>query len=334
MTKLLWVSADGDADWEDRKTKVTAALEAGADAVVVNSGEAKRVKELGNIAVVGEDIKAKFLRITNKEEELAAAKEAGSGIVVVETTDWTIIPLENLIAATQKKNGTLIARVSSVKDAKVALETLEVGVDGILFDGNASEIKKVKEVIEKMSTAKADLVVAKITKIKPVGMGDRVCVDTASLFEKGEGMLVGSASSGLFLVHAETIESPYVAARPFRVNAGPVGAYTLLPNWKTTYLSELETGDEVLAVNHKGETRTLIIGRMKIEKRPLMLVEAEAGGKTIKTLLQNAETIRLTTKDGKALSVAQLKEGDEVLAYVEEGGRHFGMAVKESIEEK
>jgi len=176
--------------------------------------------------------------------------------------------------------------------------------------------------------------VAKITNIKPTGMGDRVCVDTASLFDKGEGMLIGSASSALLLVHSETIESPYVAARPFRVNAGPVHAYTLLPNGKTTYLSELGAGDEVLAVDHKGNTRTLIVGRMKIEKRPLMLVEAEANGKKIKTLLQNAETIRLTAKDGKAISVAQLKKGDEVLAYVEEGGRHFGMAVKETIEEK
>ncbi len=334
MAKLLWVDASGSDAWEKRKSKVTAALEAGADALVANPGESKKVKELGKIAVVGEDIKAKFIEIRNKEDELRAAKEAGSGIVAVSTTDWRVIPLENLIAAKQRKSGTLIARAKTVGEAKVALETLETGVDGVLFDGAAGDVRKVKELIEKMSSSKLELMLVKITKIKPVGMGDRVCVDTCSLFEKGEGMLVGSSSSGLFLVHAETIESPYVAARPFRVNAGPVHAYTLLPNGKTTYLSELEGGDDVLAVNHKGETRSLVIGRMKIEKRPLMLVEAMAGNRTIKTLLQNAETIRLTGKGGKAISVAELKEGDEVLAYVEEGGRHFGMAVKETIEEK
>jgi len=334
MTKQLWVSADGEQPWEKRKGRVTSALEAGADAVVVNPGEAGKVKELGNISIVGEDIKARFIEIKNKEDELNAAKEAKSGVVVVSTTDWTIIPLENLIAAKQKGKGTLIARAESVSDAKVALETLETGVDGILFAGKASDIKKVKDLIEEMSTAKAELVTATITNIKPVGMGDRVCVDACSLFKKGEGMLVGSASSGLFLVHSETIKSPYVAARPFRVNAGPVHAYTLLPSGKTTYLSELDSGDEILAVDHKGNTRTMIVGRLKIEKRPLMLVEAKAGNKTIKTILQNAETIRLTGKDGKAISVAQLKKGDEVLAYVEEGGRHFGMAIKESINEK
>lgn len=333
MAKLLWVSADGTPAWETRKARVTAALEAGADAVVVNPGEAKKARELGSIKVVGEDMQAKFITIKNKEDELKAAKEA-TGTVVVSTTDWTVIPLENLIAAKQKKSGTLIARVSSVSDAKVALETLESGVDGILFDGKASDIAKVKEMMEKMSTPKVTLQVAKITDLKPVGMGDRVCVDACSLFSKGEGMLVGSASSGLFLVHSETIESPYVAARPFRVNAGPVHAYTLLPNGKTEYLSEISSGDEILAVDFKGNTRVMIVGRMKIEKRPMMLVEAKVGDKKISTILQNAETIRLTGKDGSAISVAQLKQGDEVLAYVEEGGRHFGMAVKESINEK
>jgi len=334
MAKIFWVSADGMDPWESRKKRVTSALEAGADAVLVNPGEGKKVKELGNIKVIGDDAKAKFITIKNKEDELKAAKDASSETVVVSTTDWTVIPLENMIAAKQKKHGVLIARVSTPEDAKLAFETLETGVDGIMFDGKVSDISKIREIIDKMGSMKMQLVATKITNVKSVGMGDRVCVDTCSLFENGEGMLVGSASSGLFLVHAETIESEYVAARPFRVNAGPVHAYTLLPNGKTEYLSELKSGDEIMAVDFKGNTRTLIIGRMKIEKRPMILVEADAGGKKISTILQNAETIRLTRKDGKAISVAQLKKGDEILAYVEEGGRHFGMAIKETIKEK
>jgi len=354
MPKLLWVSAQGTSDWEDRKPMVTSALESGADAVVVNPGEESKVKELGQIRVASGDReaditlssskevlsqaegeKALYVKITNKEEEREASKASSiADAVVVETTDWTIIPLENLIADLHKTDTKLIAKVSSVPDAKTALETLEIGVDGILFDGSPHEVSKVKSLLEKMSGSQVPLTVATITAVKPVGMGDRVCVDTCSLFNMGEGMLVGSQSSALFLVHAETIESPYVAARPFRVNAGPVHAYTLLPNGKTTYLSELGAGDEVMAVTPEGETRSLVIGRMKIEKRPLMLVEAEASGKKLKTLLQNAETIRLVGKDGQALSVASLKAGDEVLVYLEEKGRHFGVAVDESINEK
>ena len=38
-----------------------------------------------------------------------------------------------------------------------------------------------------------------------------------------------------------------------------------------------------------------------------MLVEAEYDGVILRTLLQNAETIRLVTEDGQPKSVAELK---------------------------
>jgi len=147
-------------------------------------------------------------------------------------------------------------------------------------------------------------------------------------------MLVGNSSSGLFLVHSESSENPYVEPRPFRVNAGPVHAYIIVPGGRTRYLSELKSGDEVCVVNYRGDSSTAIVGRIKVEKRPLMLVEAEAEGKRISTILQNAETIRLTQPDGRPLSVVELKKGSEVLAYVEEPGRHFGMRIRETILEK
>ena len=85
-------------------------------------------------------------------------------------------------------------------------------------------------------------------------MGDRVCVDTCTQMEPGQGMLVGNTTEGFLLVHSESIENPYVAARPFRVNAGAVHAYALCPGGRTRYLSELKAGDEVLIVDHAGRT--------------------------------------------------------------------------------
>ena len=54
-----------------------------------------------------------------------------------------------------------------------------------------------------------------------------------------------------------------------------------------------------------------------------MLVEAEYDNITLKTLLQNAETIRLVTEDGKPVSVADLKVGDKVLVYLDPEARHL-----------
>jgi len=180
------------------------------------------------------------------------------------------------------------------------------------------------------------LSLVEITKIEEVGSGDRVCIDTDTELKLGEGMLIGSLSRGMFLVHSETVENPYVETRPFRVNAGPVSAYVLVPGGKTRYLVELKGGDPILAVDSKGKSREVKVVRSKIETRPFLLVEAKLGKVEFHSFLQNAETIRLVTEDGKAVSVVNLKPGDKVLALVDkEGmGRHFGMAVEETIIEK
>ena len=164
-------------------------------------------------------------------------------------------------------------------------------------------------------------------------MGDRICIDTCSILHVGEGLLIGSESNGLFLVHSESVESEYVNTRPFRVNAGPVHAYILTKNDKTKYLSELKAGDEVLAVDRTGNARPVVLGRVKIEKRPLILVETEYQKKKFNIILQNAETIRLIS-DGIPKSIVDLREGDSVLMWVEDSCRHFGMKVAESIIER
>jgi len=351
--KELWVRADQETPWDRRKKLITTALENGATAVVIKTGETGKAKQLGKINTASDDSEADIC-LSDKYEELAKAKNKRAyykdiknksdekdvtacgqkaDYVVIKASDWKVIPLENIIASLKGKTR-IIVETKSREDAKTALETLETGADGILYAGDAADIKKIKDLVDAASSGKFQLTAVKIKKIKQTGMGDRVCIDTCSMFNPGEGMLVGSQSNALFLVHAESIETQYVAARPFRVNAGPVHAYTRMPDGSTKYLSELSSGDEVLAVDWKGGTRPAVIGRLKIERRPLILVEAEYSGKTIKTLLQNAETIRLVDKEGKAVSVTSLKEGDMVLAYVEDSGRHFGMKVAETIIEK
>ncbi|MGB9668021.1 MAG: 3-dehydroquinate synthase II, partial [Thermosulfidibacteraceae bacterium] len=175
---------------------------------------------------------------------------------------------------------------------------------------------------------------AQVISIEPGGMGYRTCIDTTDIMGIGEGMLVGDRSDLFLLVHSESIENPYVAPRPFRVNAGGVHAYVMMADGKTKYLYEISTGDKVLVVNHRGEGREALVGRAKIELRPLLIVKVKIGDEEGSLVLQNAETIRLTRPDGNPVSVVKLKRDDKILAYKTEGGRHFGIKVKESIKEK
>jgi 3-dehydroquinate synthase II len=297
--------------------------------------ESKDLERVSNLKRKGKTVAAYVEISSKKHEELATKLGKVADYLILLGKDWTVIPLENIIADLQGGNVKVMAAVNNIEEAKLALETLEYGTDGVLLvPDEISQIKRVTEFIEKIDSENYSLVPATVTRVEPVGSGDRVCVDTCSMMNVGEGMLIGSYSKGLFLVHSESLESEYVASRPFRVNAGPVHAYVMTPGNKTRYLSEIETGDEVLTVDKDGNTKTTVVGRVKIEKRPLMLVEAEYEGFSIRTLLQNAETIRLVEEDGNPISVSELKKGDKVMVYLDKSARHFGMAIEETIIEK
>ncbi|MEW5803079.1 MAG: 3-dehydroquinate synthase II [bacterium] len=329
--KKVWVRA---IPWN--KSVVTTALESGADAVMVDPADTEKVRQLGLIQTISANGDIKLgqevveWEIKGKKDEEEIVKLARDKMVIVRTSDWTVIPLENLIAQTEK----LIAEVSDSKETETALGILEKGVDGVLINSkDPAEVKKAIATAKKTRQSMS-LKTARILNVAPSGMGDRVCIDTCTMMTQGQGMLVGNSSRALFLVHSETVVNPYVEPRPFRVNAGAVHAYIYLADNKTKYLSELKAGDAVLVVNHQGKTEEAIVGRTKIEKRPLLFIQAELEGEVLTTILQNAETIRLTRPDGQPVSVIDLKAGSEVLVYIEEAGRHFGMKIKETILEK
>lgn len=327
--KELWVDV---RPW--RKDLATTAIESGADVLVVE--DAARVRELGRVTTVAPDgdlVPGKDvfeINVQDRRSEEEAVRRSGEGYVIVRTPDWTVIPLENLVSRAER----IIAAVGDRKEAELALGALEKGVRGVLLKtGDPSVIRDVGKLL-KEGTGTVELVPFAITAIRPVGMGDRVCVDTCTMMEEGQGILVGNTSSAFLLVQAETQENPYVAPRPFRVNAGAVHAYALMPGGKTAYLSEIAVSERVALVSADGQVTEACVGRTKIEKRPLLLVEAAGGGRHASLILQNAETVRLVGEDGRPISVAALKAGDRVLGATAEAGRHFGVAVKETIVEK
>ena len=318
------------------KKLVTAGIESGVDVIMTEDENIERVKELGLVKVASkngdlkEGVDYEIIRIESKEDEIRAIETSKHKIVIVETTDWMVIPLENLVA----QSDNIIALVKNPEEAELAVGVLEKGTRGILLETEDPSIVKEVGNLVKRRRGKLNLVEAEVISVEPGGMGYRTCIDTTDIMTTGEGMLVGDKSDTFLLVHSESIENPYVAPRPFRVNAGGIHAYVMMADGKTKYLYEVSTGDKVLVVDYKGNTREALVGRAKIELRPLIVVKVKIGEDTASLVLQNAETIRLTKIDGTPVSVVKLKKGDKVLAYKTEGGRHFGIKVKESIKEK
>lgn len=354
--KEFWIRLD-DSLTKEVKENVVKVTNEFCTAYVIESSDEKLFKELGAKLLVspidGDVMLFKHFRQalntnTNRkrcvqtkvrsgkdEKRIAKLAEAGIEYIIAKCEDWKVIPLENLITNTRGKSK-LLASVSSASEAALALEALEIGVDGILVEiSDIHEIMKIYEIFTKVATksnngidARFQLVEAKVTQIKPLYCGARACIDTCDLMRENEGMLVGCQSSGLFLVQAETLENPFVTPRPFRVNAGSTAQYLLVNGGRTKYLSEVKAGDEVLIINGEGKSRITNVCRTKIEWRPLLLIEAERDNRALKVILQNAETIRLATKNGSK-SIKELAKGDVVLVHIQEGGRHFGKVVKE-----
>jgi len=289
-----------------------------------------------------------YFHLKSKDDEIKIidmTKRFDLDFVIVKASDWKIIPFENLISHFQKLNAELIADVEDLEESELLLKTLEVGVDGILIKPTSvDDIVKLKRLVKE--EFRLELKPARVKEIENIPESDRVCVDTTSLLQKEEGMLVGSTAMGFALIHAEVFETQFVASRPFRVNAGDVSAYILVPDddpkkesiYRTRYLSELRGGDKVLVVNAKGESRIVTVSRVKIETRPMLRFELEVELTekkiSINCICQNAETVRLVNGRGKPVSVVDIAIGDEILVHIGPGATHFGIAIEENIIEK
>ncbi len=341
--KQAWVLLE---NWSDEAA--VAAVESGADALVLPSGYAEKAKALGRIAVVSEDgdivpdsqVHFEPLESAADEVRIRGLLLAGGTVVIgcrgaarepQTRRPWEVIPLENLVAV---GGGALFVPADSENEIELALGVLEKGVAGVVI--RESDPARIRILVGRVKKAaeRAELKVARVEKVSHAGMGDRVCVDTCTRMVSGEGMLVGNSSGFLFLVQAETEQNPYVAPRPFRVNAGPVHSYIRVPEGRTCYLSELGAGRKVLVFGPDGRAEEATVGRVKVERRPLVLIEASCGEEKGTVILQNAETIRLSGPSGEPLSVARIEVGDSVLVATESRGRHFGMQVDETIREE
>lgn len=319
-----------------RKELVTFAMERGVSSFWVPDGNAERLKRLGRVNVISKDgdlvpgVDLDVWEIEGSEDLESLYSLSSEQRIYIDAKRREIIPLENLVAMGKK----IYVPVRDLDDLRVFSGVLEKGVTGIVLEASSEE--EIASILKELpkSAPRLQMSIARISSITILGLGDRVCVDTCSIMKGSVGMLVGNSSKGFFLVSAENVHSEYVNERPFRVNAGAVHMYTLLPSGKTSYLSEICSGSQVMIVGSDGLCETAYAGRAKVEKRPLIMICAESDGKEVSAILQNAETIRVIASDGTRVSMAEIEEGMEILCFLDEGGRHFGIRVDESIEEK
>ncbi len=282
-----------------------------------------------------EDGRPRPLLRVESPADLAKAAAAGRehGGVVLAWSHERVIPLENLIAEAHGRFPVWVV-VDRLRDLPAMLGALEHGADTVVAEvRDVADLDEVEAALDTVGARAIPWELVEVTRASPAGLGDRVIVDTTSLLRPREGLLVGSSAAFLFHVASEAVGSRFTRPRPFRINAGAPHSYTLLADGTTRYLSELVAGDAVLVAEPAGRVRAVRVGRLKIERRPLLLVEAAPRGRAFTVFLQEAETVRLSGEHD-AIPSTQVARGTRVYGAAFPPARHMGGVVEESIEER
>ena len=267
------------------------------------------------------------------ELDQALASPPAGGVLVLEWTGDRVIPLESAVAH-RGRRFELWTFARNATEVPAALGALEHGADRVAVTVRSpAEVDELERTLERPVAAGLAWTAVPVTDVRPAGLGDRVIVDTTSLLRPEEGFLVGSAAAFLFHVASEAVGSAFSRPRPFRVNAGAAHSYVLLADGSTRYLAELEANDRLLAVAPDGPARSVRVGRIKVERRPLVVVHADDDGRSRTVFLQEAETVRLSGEDGR-LSTTEIAAGTRVRGVRLPAARHLGTAVEETIEER
>ena len=102
----------------------------------------------------------------------------------------------------------------------------------------------------------------------------------------------------------------------------------------TKYMAELEAGDSILAVSTSGVGRSVVLGRIKIEQRPMVKIVGknaknfQQNDNTCHLFIQQAETVRLLSEQSSAIAVTELHPGQIVLGWEGHDARHIGVPIQ------
>tara|TARA_X000001036_G_scaffold439355_1_gene490217 strand:- start:1419 stop:2453 length:1035 start_codon:yes stop_codon:yes gene_type:complete len=340
--------------WVDLRQDETPVITQGVDRWLVNTPLKQQEVAIEQDFLSDSDglLGGYYLIADGESQNKCKAAIGSADWVLVECQTWSMIPLENLIAAKQGSPTKIAAMITTALQAQGAGFALEQGVDALVVPNSKLLIEaalitksqrleltenRVKDV--QTPTESYSLEEFVIQSVEDGGVGDRYCLDFTSLLEAGEGVLIGSSSSQMLLVHSETLLSSFVPTRPFRVNAGSPHSYILMGDGTTKYMSELNSGDEILIMHESGRSRVAVLGRIKIEQRPMLklkfrlLKNYKQNPNEGHVYMQQAETVRLVGPNETRHSVTELKLHTTVLGWHGGGGRHIGVAIGSSVKE-
>ena len=104
--------------------------------------------------------------------------------ILVRCSDWTMIPLENIVASAAGSGTRIAAAISQTVELSGAAHALQHGVDALLLPADeelwdaAEKISGERSSVQvKEKKPEQTLVMANVTNVESGGVGERICVD-------------------------------------------------------------------------------------------------------------------------------------------------------------
>ena len=83
-----------------------------------------------------------------------------------------------------------------------------------------------------------------------------------------------------------------------------------------------------------GSRRSAVVGRLKIENRPLLVIRYRSDEQEGQIIAQQAETVRLVKSDGGLISITELSDDVQIAVLSDSRMRHTGIALEGGMVER
>ncbi|KFG94350.1 3-dehydroquinate synthase [Burkholderia paludis] len=243
--------------------------------------------------------------------EAARAAIARHALVLLDYALATTVPLERLLAQAGAAACRIVVSLADPHAAAYLASRLEQSPVDIAFaPHDAAALRGMLAACGELRPREPlKLKTFEVQSVEPLGVGLHAVIDGCSQLDGDECVLAGASATGLLLVAAGAARAP---GRPlaFGIDAGSAESFVFCGGDRTRQLSRLRSGERILTVDPAGDTRAIVVGRVRIESAPLVALHTRsASGANVRVVMRGDGAVRVRTDDGACVGLADVAPG-------------------------
>lgn len=250
--------------------------------------------------------------------DAARAAIARHALVLLDYALATTMPLERLLEGVRDTACRIVVSLADPHGAAyLARKHAQSPVDIAFAPRDAAALRGVLAACgELRSREPLKLKTFEVQRVEPLGVGLHAVIDGCSQLDGEECVLAGASATSMLLVVAAGGAHPPGRPLVFGIDAGSAESFVFCGGDRARQLSLLRSGERILTVGAAGDTRAIVVGRVRIESAPLVALHTRsASGASTRVVLRGDRAVRFRTDDGMAVGLADVAPGVRLAGY-------------------